>query len=97
MSAHERRASADFQLSRTIQIGNGLLLVTNLDFLNGYQAGHLAYMTEDRTVVFSDTRLITLMMDKLESLDDTEPYSVGYVVGWLVSLSCKGTKGGKDV
>lgn len=75
---------------RLVQVGAGSLLFTNLDFLNGYQAGHLAYMTEGRATQFSDTSLTTLIMDKLESLEYTEPYSVGYVVGWLVSLATKG-------
>lgn len=75
---------------RLVPVGAGSLLFTKLDFLNGYQAGHLAYMTEGRTVQFSDTNLITLIMDRLESLEYTEPYSVGYVIGWLVSFATKG-------
>lgn len=77
---------------RMITVGKGSLLLTNEDFLNGYQAGHLAYMADGRAVAFSDTRLITLIMDKLESLEVSEPYSVGFVVGWIASLACKGMK-----
>jgi hypothetical protein len=78
---------------RMVPVGRGSLLMTSEEFLNGYQAGHLAYMTEARAVAFSDERLRTLIMDKLESMDDSERYNVGYVVGWIVSLACKGTKG----
>jgi hypothetical protein len=77
-------------IPRLVQLGAGSLLFTNLDFLNGYQAGHLAYMTEGRAIQFSDTSLTALIMNRLESLEYTEPYSVGYVVGWLVSLTTKG-------
>lgn len=75
---------------RLEQVGTGSLLFTKLDFLNGYQAGHLAYMTEGRTIQFSDTSLTTFLMEKLENLEYTERYSVGYVVGWLVSFATKG-------
>jgi hypothetical protein len=75
---------------RLVPVGTGSLLFTSPDFLNGYQAGYLAYMTEDQTVQFSDTSLIAMIMDKLESLEYSEPYSVGYVVGWIVSLATKG-------
>lgn len=82
---------------RTVPVGKGSLLFTSLDFLNGYQAGHLAYMAEGRTHQFSDASLTTLIMDRLESLEYSEPYSVGFVVGWIVTLACKGTKGKGDV
>lgn len=75
---------------RTVQVGTGSLLITKEDFLNGYQAGHLACMTEGRSVLFTDETLRMLIMDKLESLEYSEPYSVGYVVGWIVSLATKG-------
>lgn len=76
--------------ARLEQIGAGSLLFTKLDFLNGYQAGHLAYMTEGRTVQFSDTSLTTLLMEKLEDLEHTDLYCMGYVVGWLASFTTKG-------
>ena len=75
---------------RTVPVGAGSLLITSLDFLNGYQAGHLAYMTGGWTAEYSDTSLITLIMEKLESLEYSDPYSVGYVTGWVVSLATKG-------
>lgn len=75
---------------RTVPVGASSLLFTSLDFLNGYQAGHLAYMTEGRAIQFSDTNLIALLMERLESLEYSERYSVGYVVGWIVSLATKG-------
>lgn len=77
---------------RMIPIGNSSLLLTNEQFLNGYQAGHLAYMADGRITQFSDTSLITLIMDKLESLEHSEAYAVGYVVGWIVTFASKGPK-----
>lgn len=82
---------------RVVPMGTGSLLMTTEDFLNGYQAGHLAYMTEGRKVQFSDESLITLIMDRLESLEYTEAYSVGFVVGWIVTLVSKGSRGKGDV
>lgn len=75
---------------RIITVGQGALLVTSLDFLNGYQAGHLSSMAAGRAVAFSDEELITLLMEKLESLDSPERSSVGYVVGWIATFACKG-------
>lgn len=75
---------------RTITVGNGALIATSEDFVNGYQAGHLAYMQQGRFTLFTDSRLIGLMMEKLESLAYTEHYSTGYVVGWIATLAAKG-------
>jgi hypothetical protein len=81
---------------RSIPIGHGFLLVMTEDFLNGFQADHLAYMAEGRTVQFTEERLIALIMEKLESLEYSEPYSVGYVVAWIATLAEKGMKQQKD-
>jgi len=77
---------------KTISVGNGSLLITTEDFVNGYQAGHLAYMNQGSAALLTDEMLRTLMMDKLESMDHSERYCVGYVVGWIVSLAHKGLK-----
>jgi hypothetical protein len=77
---------------RTIPIGANALLLTSEDFMNGYQAGHLAYMTHGREMQWSDTSLRTLLMDMLESMEFSEAYCFGYVVGWLVTFACKGQK-----
>jgi hypothetical protein len=79
-------------ISRTIPVGNGSLLITTEDFVNGYQAGHLAYMNHGRTALLTDETLRTLMMDKLEDMGHSERYCVGYVVGWIVSLAHNGLK-----
>lgn len=94
MNANERRGRADRKqqsmIPRTVPVGAGSLVFSMLDFLNGYQAGHLAYMADGRPVLFTDETLRILVMDRLESLDHTERYCVGYVVGWIVSLATKG-------
>ncbi len=77
---------------RTISIGSGSLVVTSEAFLNGYQAGHLAYMADGLDAVFSDTRLTTLIVEKLERMEYSDAYNTGFVVGWITTLVNKGTK-----
>jgi hypothetical protein len=74
---------------RTITIGANQLLLTDEAFLNGYQAGHLAYMAHGRGVPFSDTSLRELLMKVLEDTEFPEAYCVGYVVGWLVTFASR--------
>jgi len=84
---------------KIIAVGNGALLATTEDFVNGYQAGHLAYMQQGRHTLFTDSLLIGLIMEKLESVVYTEPYCIGYVVGWIATLAHKGLErqGGEQV
>ena len=74
---------------RAAAIGSNQLLLTNEDFLNGYQVGHLTYMTNGRALPFSDTSLRKLMMAMLENMDFSEAYCFGYVVGWIVTFASK--------
>ena len=77
---------------RTISVGSGSLVVTSEAFLNGYQAGHLAYMTDGLATVVTDTSLTTLIIEKLESGEHSDAYNTGFVVGWITTLVNKGTK-----
>ncbi len=80
--------------SKIVPIGRGSLAITSEDFLNGFQAGHLSYMVNRSEVLSSDESLTTLFLDKLECMDHSSRYSMGYVVGWLATLANKGQKGG---
>jgi hypothetical protein len=75
---------------KVVQAGNGCLLITSEDFLNGYQAGHLTYMTKRHIVLFSDEQLTAMILEKLESMDHSSIYSTGFVVGWLKTFVGKG-------
>jgi hypothetical protein len=77
---------------RAITVGRNTLLLTDEQFLNGYQAGHLAYMAYGREMQFSDTSLKDMLMEILESMAFSEAYSFGYVVGWLVTFAGKEPK-----
>jgi hypothetical protein len=74
---------------RTITVGVNQLLLTDEDFLSGSQAGHLAYMVQDRARQFSDTGVRKFLMAKLENMDFPEAWCFGYVVGWLVTFAGK--------
>lgn len=76
--------------STIVPVGSGSLAITSEDFLNGFQAGHLAYMADATKVCCSDRHLTSLLMEKLEDVDHTELYNFGYVVGWLATLANKG-------
>ena len=77
---------------KTIQIGNGSILATKEDFVNGYQAGHLAYTLAKNLhpAPFTDEYLTNLFIDKLEDMGLTTLYGIGYAVGWLGTLANKG-------
>ncbi|MGH2506443.1 MAG: hypothetical protein ACRDHZ_03355 [Ktedonobacteraceae bacterium] len=79
---------------RTILIGKGTLLVNSEDFINGYQAGHLAYQLQASTTIYTNTRVTEIMMEKLESMEFKEQYSIGFVVGWIATFATKGTTAG---
>jgi hypothetical protein len=79
-------------LSRTLTIGTNALVLTSEDFLNGYQAGHLSYIAEFRTVALTDSALTELLMAALEDTGHSEPYCMGFVVGWLATFACKSPK-----
>lgn len=80
---------------RTIAIGQGTMLVTNEDFLNGYQAGHLACMLDCRAFALghytcTNDNITAIMMEKLEDVGSKEQYNVGYCVGWIATFALKG-------
>lgn len=75
-------------------IGNGTMLVDNEDFINGYQAGHLACMLDCRAFalghyVSTNENITAIMMEKLENVNVPEQYSVGYCVGWIATFATK--------
>ena len=76
----------------TIQIGKGTLTATQDDFINGFQAGHLAYHAAMRLhpEPYSDGYVVSLFLDKLEDLHLSSAYGVGFAVGWLNTLASKG-------
>ena len=78
---------------RTVSIGQGSLVMSSEEFVNGYQAGHLAYMLESRAGVFTDEALINQIMMRLTSREHTIRYSAGYVVGLVTALASKDSKG----
>ncbi|MEO7019118.1 MAG: hypothetical protein ABI234_03095 [Ktedonobacteraceae bacterium] len=85
--------AVDYQ-PRNVAVGQGCMVMTSEDFVNGYQAGHLSYMLEARAVTVTDEALIALIMSRLASKDYSECYNAGYVVGWIAALASKEKKGG---
>jgi hypothetical protein len=72
---------------KTIPVGDCTLVITDEDFLTGYQTGHLAFLSDGRAFRFSDKNLTTVIMKSLEDMKRPEAYCVGYIVGWLVALA----------
>lgn len=66
--------------------GRGFVHITSEEFLNGYQAGHLAYRIA-RNLYPSDRHMTSLLMERLECPEQTELYNFGYVVGWLATIA----------
>lgn len=76
--------------AKLISIGNGFILLTNEEFASGYQAGHLAFMVEKHRLPCSDQQLTTLFLERLEDLQYSSPYGIGFIVGWITTLANKG-------
>ena len=72
-----------------VRVGNNTMYVTGEDFINGFQAGHLAYMRE-RNKHNAEKDLTHKMLEALERMEQTEKYSVGYVRGWIISFALRG-------
>ena len=75
---------------RVITIGKGSVLVDNEHFINGYQAGSLAYRLDRKRFPITSQNMLALLMDKLENIEKPEEYTVGYCVGWIAALALKG-------
>ncbi len=54
---------------QSISFGKGAITVTNPDFVNGFQAGHLAYMAalKQHPEPYTDADIVELFLEKLES------------------------------
>ena len=76
--------------AKLVPVGNGFILMSSEEFATGYQAGHLAYMSERPSAPHTDEQLTELFMERLEDVALSTPYSMGFVVGWLATLSTKG-------
>ena len=74
---------------RNVSIGQGALVMTSEEFVNGYQAGHLSYILESHATLGTDEELITLMLKRLVSREHSTRYSAGYIVGWIAALASK--------
>ncbi|MGH2508861.1 MAG: hypothetical protein ACRDHZ_15865, partial [Ktedonobacteraceae bacterium] len=78
---------------RDISVGQGRMIMTSEDFVNGYQAGHLSYALEARTATLTDEEIITRILGRLARKDDGERYSAGYIVGWIAALASREKQG----
>lgn len=79
---------------RNIAVGKGSILVNNEEFVNGYQAGHLACSLDCRAVVagryqMTDETIAAVLMEQLENANCSEQYNVGYCVGWIATFATK--------
>ena len=74
---------------RTILVGKGSILVESEHFINGYQAGSLAYRADQRRYIITNQTVTTVLIEKLENPDIPEQYGIGYCVGWIVALATK--------
>ncbi len=72
-----------------IRVGHNVVYVNGDDFVNGFQAGHLAYMRE-RDRQHDEDDLAVTVMDTLEDMTHPERRNIGYVVGWIVSFAFHG-------
>lgn len=74
-------------------IGKSILLTDSEHFLDGYRAGQLACDVDCSAGQVTNEGLTNIMMEKLESLDFPEQYSVGYCVGWIARFATRENNG----
>ncbi len=75
---------------KLIQVGKGSILVDNEQFINGYQAGHIACTIDRRKYAMTSDNIIGILKEKMEDAQEHEQYSIGYCVGWISTLVLKG-------
>lgn len=79
---------------QTIPFGKGAILATNRDFVNGFHAGHLAYIAamKQHPEPYTDTYIVELFLNKLEDMRLSSAYGIGYAAGWLNTLAARGIR-----
>jgi len=87
-----KQSKGENMSAKLTAFGNGYILITNEEFASGYQAGHLAFMAERRSIPCSDEELTALFLKRLEDMAYTSLYGMGFLVGWLTTLANKGLK-----
>ncbi len=75
---------------RIIQIGNTAIHATNQDFIQGFEAGNLAFQANQEP--YTDEEVMQLILDKLEDLNCSTSFGLGFSVGWLNALARDGGK-----
>ncbi len=73
---------------RTIQVGKGLIDILNTDqqFINGIQAGILAFSLHASHQRQTEERIVQLVRDQLAATEQSEACNVGFLVGWVAEL-----------
>jgi hypothetical protein len=79
ISMHEQR-----------QIGQVTIILSDDQFLNGYQAGHLQYMLGYRARLLSDEDIYHFLVTNLLTDPPSHRWNAGYVMGWLITMHEKG-------
>lgn len=75
---------------RVIAIGKGSLLVESEHFINGYQAGHLAFHQDRKYFPITYDNMLAILKEQLDNPEQPETYNIGYCVGWIAALATKG-------
>ncbi len=76
---------------RVILIGKGSVLVENEQFINGYQAGHMACRIDCRKYAMTSENITGILKEKMEDIRTNEQYCIGYCVGWIATLVIHGS------
>ncbi len=77
-------------MEQRIIIGKGNIIVDNEQFINGYQAGHIACTIDRRKYVMTSDNITGILKEKMEDVQEREQYSIGYCVGWISTFVLKG-------
>lgn len=84
------------QSTRLLAIGRSAILLleqdesTNEEFINAFQAGHLAYMLYWRNIQVTDTDIVLLFVKQLKTLRFSHLYNCAFLLGRLSTLIQKG-------
>lgn len=74
-----------------IRFGKGIVIATDRDFVNGFQAGHLAYMAaiKHHPEPHTDIYIVELLLERLEDIRLSSAYGIGFALGWLKELATR--------
>lgn len=72
--------------SRSILLGTVTILLTNQQFVDGYQNGYLRFRLSGPSIRMTDYEVYTFLLTNLRDFHYPDRWNAGYVLGWITAL-----------